>query len=231
MRTRTSILATLLFVLTSASAFAQEVTLTSNIRPMYLGVNGARFHEGAVTQSDVYVGLKNGYYADAWWSTGFDSKLNFGKEVDLTFGRMLKFGKVALATDANYFIVQGKDVIDLNADVTYRYAFARLEAYTPSQRGGPGKGLMMSVGMRAIDEPLFETIERVRVSASQWVRRDTGCFGFDSAWLYQGNMGVGFVVTPSTTLRVGTRWSIPLNSPHDSRKGEWFWETGVIRKF
>lgn len=228
MRTLIALIFALLF---SSYAFAQEVTLTSNLRPVYMGVDGALFHDGTVSQSDILVGLKDGYYADAWWSTGFDSKLNFGKEVDLTFGRVTKLGEVALATDANYFFVQGKDVIVLNADATWKMGFARIEAYTPSQRGGPGKGLMISAGMRAIDQPLFETIERVRITASQWMRRDTGCFGFDSAWLYQGRMGVGFVVTPKLTAQVGTRWSMPLSHPHDTRKGEWFWEMGVTRKF
>ena len=215
----------------AAPVAAQEVTVTSKFRPIYMGAQGGEFHPDPVLQTDVFVALPRGFFVDIWSSTGFDTEKNFGKELDLVVGRAGTFRKIAYSTDFEYFFVQGIDVVNVNGEISFQFLFVKLEAYSPTQKGGPGKGMISSAGMRLLGKPLFERISRIKLDVGQWVKHDSGSFGFDRAWLYQGNLAGNVSINSHTNVSAGFRWSIPLNKPNDQREGKMVWEFGISQRF
>lgn len=237
MRALAFVLAVILVVLISrttsciANVHAQEGVVTSKLKPIYLGAQGGEFHSDPIIENNVFAPIGKGLYTNFWFSSGFDTKKNFGKELDLAIGYGGALGKIAYTTEFQYYMIQGIDLANWNSEITFRYLFARLEAYAPTQHGGPGKGLIPSVGYRALGLPLFDHIERVKIDMGQWVKYDTGSFGFDELWLYQGMVGTTFWITPLTGANAGMRWSIPLQTHDDAREGRLVWEFGITRRF
>lgn len=222
-----------LFVLAFAvSAYAQDVTLTTKAKEMYLGVNGARFYDEApVSQSDVFVLWKNGYYADVWGSSAANSELKFDKEIDFTFGRGGQIGEHAkYLAEGVYFAVQGIDILDFNVEVsgtTNAIApFVRLEAYAPRKTGGLRKGTMTSLGVRGNLK-----YGKWNFPYEEYARRDSGCFGFDKGILAQGRVGVGYDINVKTSVGAGIRFSEPLTDFTDGRHNEVVWDIGLVRTF
>lgn len=75
----------------ASAAQPSPTTLTLNVKVLdqYLAGNGAVFHENAVTQNSLTLGLANGCYLDLWLSQGFDDadfSSNFGDELDYSGG-------------------------------------------------------------------------------------------------------------------------------------------------
>jgi len=224
-------IAFLVLFFASLETSAQEVTLTSKLSPIYLGQQGGVFYDGPVQQTDVYLEWGNGVFVDVWTSTGFNTRKDFDKELDFLVGYAKTVGRTSYSTDFQYYVVQGGDVVNWNGEVDFQFLFVRLEVYAPSKRDGPHKGLIPSAGIRLLQKPLFEKIERIKLDIEQLAKHDTGCFGFDAAWLYQGNIGVSLAITSRTSVNGGFRWSIPLNLPADGRKGEAVWKFGFSRSF
>ncbi len=216
--------------LISVPAAAQEVVHTTALRPVYMGQQGSIFANQHVMQSDVWVGWKNGIYTDLWVSTGFNTKKDFDKEIDLTFGYTKSKKLFNYAVDGSYFVVKDIDVLNLNAQIASKGFFLRTEGYAPRGKSGPGKGFIWSTGMTAENLPLLDRFERVRISIGHWVKHDSGTFGMDPGWLYQGRLGVKFLATKKTAIGIGTKWSTPLGTDfNDGRKREFVWEFGFSR--
>jgi hypothetical protein len=209
------------------SVFAQDVTLTSKAKQMYLGVDGARFYdESPVFQSDLAVNWKNGVYGDVWASTAANTGLKFDKEVDVVVGKSGNIGQAKYDVNTGYFMIQGIDVMNHNAELGWKSNFVRLEAYNPVQKGGPGKGLQALVGARQV----FPAGTHLAFDVQGWVRGDSGCFGFDKALLTQGYVGTR-VTLARTNIIAGVRLSAPVTEVHDSRKKEAVWEFGISQSF
>lgn len=216
-----------LALVSTTSVFAQEVTLTSKAKAMYLGVDGARFYdESPVVQSDIFVGWKNGVYVDGWASTAANKALKFDKEVDVTLGKSGNIGRAKYDLNTGYFMVQGIDVMNHNVELGFKSQFIRLEAYNPAQKGGPGKGLQALVGARQA----LQAGKHVTVDLQGWVRGDSGCFGFDNALLTQGYGGVRMSLG-HTNIIAGARFSAPVSHVSDGRKKELVWEFGFSQNF
>ena len=214
--------------LASTTVTAQEVTLTSKAKEIYLGAQGAEFYKDSpVVQGDLFATWKSGIYADLWWSTAANSRLDFDKEIDLVLGYARKVGRFGVSTDVQYYFIQGIDVANVNVEAGLNGAFVRLEAYTPVQPGGPGKGLLPSAGYRGG----VKLASRLGLDAQGWLKGDTGAFGFDPAILAQGYFGFKVDVAGKTTLLAGMRLSAPISTVHDGRKKEARWEIGFSQGF
>ncbi len=220
-------------VFATGSVFAQSVTVTSKVKAIYLGAQGAEFYPDApVLQSDVFVSWKNGMYFDLWTSTAANTTLRFDKEVDFTLGRRVVVGRMKYSADMNYYAIQAVDVLNPNVEVSLNATklspFARLEVYAPRKRGGPKKGVMEILGLRSATK----VAPRLGLQVEAKVRHDSGAFGFDEAWLGQGYVGAVIYVGKSTVVG-GVRMSDPMTSvsAKDGRKGEAVWEIGISRGF
>lgn len=224
----TNIRLALVFLLfASATAGAQEVTLTSKAKEIYLGAQGGEFHNEPVLQTDLFVAWKSGVYADFWTSTAANTQLQFDKEIDLILGYAGKVRGFSVATDVQYYFIQGIDVANVNVEVGLHGAFVRLEAYAPVQSGGPGKGLIPSAGYKGG----VKLVSRLGLDAQGWLKGDTGAFGFDPAILAQGYLGLKLEVAGKTSLLAGMRLSAPISTVHDGRKKEARWEIGFSQGF
>ncbi len=189
-------------------------------------------------QTDIAVSWKNGVYADLWTSTAFNKHRDFDKEIDVTLGKTGKLGKFDYVVDAAYFLIVIKDVIDINGELSREFKigprlnlapFIRGERYFPTQKGGPRAGKMSIGGMRG----QVQLASRVKLAFRGWLKKDTGCFGFDPATLGQGYVGLSFNVTDKWTLLPGVTFSKPFTnvSVHDGRKSEANWEFTTSYRF
>ncbi len=213
-------------MLFSIVAEAQEVSVTSKAKGMYLGADGARFFdEGPVLHSDLSLSWKSGVFAGIWTSTGANTRRGFDKEIDGILGYESSLGKVSYTVDVEYFAVQGVDVANANLELGVGPAFIRIEAYTPMQKNGPRKGLVTSAGLRydlGLSKHLVLNLEGL-------TKYDSGAFGYDSGWLAQGFSGLSLSVNEKTSVVGGIRWSTPLTHMTDGRKSEAVWEVGLSR--
>ena len=214
----------------ATTARAQEVSVTSMIRSVYMGQQGSIFADKAVSQTDLYLSWQNGIFSDVWFSTGADTKAEFDKELDLIVGRAGSHGEIKYSTDFEYFVIQGVDVVNVNGAIGYKFLLVKLEAYSPIQKGGPRKGLISSVGFQVNQASLSEHIKRLKFNVGEWVKYDTGSFGFHEIWLLQGQLKGIFSLSEKTGIGAGLRWSVPITSSQDSRKGEIVWEFGLTQR-
>lgn len=220
----------MLVLLVTSVAQAQEVTLTSKVKSIYLGANGAEFYnDSPVLQTDLFAVWKSGVYADLWTSTAGNTELKFDKEIDLTLGRSGKFGRVKYATDVQYYFIQGINVMNGNLEVGAGSAFVRLEGYAPVKSGGPYKGWFISAGSRND----LRLASKIHLDVQEWVKHDSGAFSFGELWLIQGYIGLSASVTDKTNIVGGVKWSKPISEVEraDGRKEEARWEIGMSRRF
>lgn len=227
-----TILALALLALAS-TASAQVVTLTTAVRPIYLGAQGAIFADKPVSQTDIFLSWKNGLFADVWVSTGADTKLEFDKELDLIVGYAGARGWLKYSTDFEYFAIQGIDVVNANAELGTGPFFVKFEAYAPVKEGGPRSGFLPNAGFKVSGVPLFEKFESVKIDLAQWVKYDTGAFGFGKLWLLQGRLAGAYFFTEKIGVGAGMRWSVPMTEVEeaDGRKGEIIWEASFSKRF
>jgi hypothetical protein len=212
---------------------AQDVELTTKFRSAYLGSTGECFYDGLVQQTYVDLFWKNGIWAEVWTSTGFDTKDNFGKELDLIIGKGGKFGKFNYSTDFEYFFVQGKDIINLNGEISRNFAgglvspFVRLEFYAPNQKGGLRKGVMESSGIKSD----FKISSKINASIKVEARKDSGCFANDSGMVGQGQIKVSFSLNKKWSITPEFMGMIPLSHRHDGRVADTASGIGLTYKF
>lgn len=182
-------------ILSCIPTLAQDVTINTKLRNKYGGGNGADFYTGRVLQSDVLLKWKNGIYTDLWISTGFNTKWDFDKEFDWTLGKNWKFGEINYNVEVNYITAVVTDVMNINTELSHTFQprdkldvepFVRAEWYFPVKEGGPRRGLMGVVGVRAS----AVVAPRLTIVAMDRFKKDTGCFGFNSTVLNQAELGV-----------------------------------------
>ena len=147
----------LLVSCSAAPANGQGLTVTSKSKPIYLAGNGAIFYDGPVQQTDAWYQWNNGVYADIWTSASFNQKWNFGKELDLTVGRVGKLGTFSYSANINYYVVIVTDVAGVNAELSRGFSrgavsiepYVRGEWYFPVRHGGPRRGVL-GIGVYAL---------------------------------------------------------------------------------
>ncbi len=225
-----------LLVLLAANASAQEFSLTSKAKEMYLGANGGVFYDGFAPQTDLFVSWKNGIYADVWTSTAFNTGWDFDKELDLMLGKAGKIGKINYTVDAAWFFLVIKDVVNVNAELNRELKvnsrvsltpFIRAEWFFPGLKGGPRQGVM---GVSGIGGEI-KLAPRMALAFKSWLKKDSGCFDFDSALLSQGRIGFPIKISEKTSLAPGVSFSAPISRVRDGRKKEAAWELSFSRRF
>lgn len=217
----------------AGQAFGQEVTLTSKTRSTYLGSNGGKF-AGPIQATDIYIEWENGIYIDVWAATSFNTKKDYGKEANFTFGKLYKFGKYNCLAEVTYVAAVDTDVININAELSRDHEvrgttvspFVRGEYYFPTHKGGPRRGVMGVAGIKTTTN----LAQGIDFSLKAQLRKDSGNFGFNSALLGQARADVSFTVTKQINILGGLNFSTPLSHVTDGRKALHSWEFGVAYK-
>lgn len=227
MRQSVCALVVVFLVMFTSPVAAQNVTMTSKAAPVYLGANGAIFYDGAVLQSDAVISWDSGFFAGVWISSAGNTAHDFDKEIDLFAGYGGKVWGLGYSASVMYLVIQGIDVVQVAGEVSSGPLFVRVEGYSPTQSGGPGRGILAYGGLRTSGD----LSKRVKLYMEGWVKNDSGAFGFERTLLAQGYHGLGITITDATALRIGGRWSAPLFRVNDGRKTELAWEIGLSRSF
>lgn len=80
-----NIMMTMVVLVSTANAEVNG-SFSSQLRPKYVGGDGAVFYNNPVVQSNLFVGFSNGVYVDVWGSKSLTSGQNYGNEVDSAIG-------------------------------------------------------------------------------------------------------------------------------------------------
>ncbi len=75
------------------------------IRSKYVGPDGLQFYGDPVSQSNITLNHKSGFYFDLWYSTGFNSQFSndWDDEIDYTIGWNGKISQFSLNSSLSYF--------------------------------------------------------------------------------------------------------------------------------
>jgi hypothetical protein len=100
-------------------------SVSFQVKDKYILNKGLRLFDGPVFQTDLYLTLPHGLYADLWWSTNFDTHFseNFADELDYTFGWAAEFKGLTLDASITYydlvglFSTKGGDALQLALEV------------------------------------------------------------------------------------------------------------------
>ena len=222
-----------------STSHAQEWSGETVLRTNYVDQNGAKLAAKPVSQSEVCAAFSSGLYGCGWMSAGLGKEkgadapdyVDYSNELDGIVGLANNYRWLNYDANFQYLAINGGDVVGTSFELGIKMVFAKIEGYSPVQKGGPAKGLLTSVGYKLDGLPLFERFERFQLSNGQWLKHDTGVFGYQKAWHYQGDLGVSIGLTDTLRMPVGVEWTIPLTDLTDGREAEASWKIGLTKSF
>lgn len=204
-------------------AQAQQVTLLSQYKSVYLGPEGGLYYPKPVFNTTLSGEWDNGIHASLWMSTGYDRQRNFGKEVDPCLGYSRETVLVAVSVDTCWYVMQGKDAVNATAEVYLAGLLVlRAEGYKPVQLGGPKEGHILSIGLRNVQESKNKHLE---LTTEVLYKRNSGAFGYDrsDSFMAGSELRVG---SEKTKAVVGAKFAQPMTIVHDGRNQVLVWEFG-----
>jgi hypothetical protein len=208
-----------------------HVDISTLTFPRYLGGNGAIFHEAPVQQTNVFISLPRGFYADVWNSIPFADfrNPNFGFEIDGTVGWSGKAKGIKLTTELGYVnatpLGQFRgDVFKTSGMVSRNFAVAKsgaLEPYFLAERFAPVKGIAPQQGvfLHGGVRHSWTVTRRFRVDSVADFFHDGGAFGFEHAYLIKANTGGSWKLSDHWALQLpAIQYSVPLTHVTDGRR-------------
>jgi hypothetical protein len=210
----------------AAQAWAQTVTVTEEVKKLYLGPEGATYWPSRVSNTVFDIEWKNGLCAWVWASTGFDrEKHNPAKEVDFAGCVTHSAGPLSVNLDAAYFAVQNGDIMNINAEVVlWKTIFVRSEQFNSVKYWGRPLGTLRSVGLRTGKD--WKHIGFNAESALKW----GSAFGSDNAETSHSKFGV-WIGGGRTRLTSEVIYFRPVTAVNDGRKKINVWSFGISRSF
>ncbi len=222
--------------------WSPTVTLSSWVANQYVTpALGVALSRDPVVQSDLRVSFKNGIFLDLWGSRSLKGKWNgsLGDEIDYGIG-----WSGSIATNLNFKVgfsyFDEPQVFTLGAgDILYTYAFltkdlkylsvtAGFENYNMMPGSGLSGGNLMSVGFSKYQ--LFCN-GKLGLQASVAGVYDTGTIITSHGFFLKGRVGADWNMTKRLTFNViGVTWHVPL-TPHDIRRNELVYSSGVSYRF
>ncbi len=219
MKTVAALIVAILFVL--PMTVSAQVLVSTEVVSKYIAGAGFLPHDGTTTQVDVLITLPKGFFFGLWFSSGFDFKPNFGREVDYTLGWQNEVVGTGLAFyDLNdIFGTQGADIVlpylelhpsFMRVDQTFT-PFVRAEYNLCTRSMSKNSSLDLSVGMKQS----WQISERFSVNQRIRLLYDDGLFGSRSGFITRWDIGASAQVTRQVNLNLSVKNSIPSRSMTD----------------
>ncbi len=206
------------------------VSGSTHFLPKYLGLNGAVFHSGTVSQSSVTIAHKSGIYFNVWQSLGKQQGKdvpNFGVENDITVGHSGKLHGRSINASFTYFNVNPLSrlptgdllqesllVSDLTPKITGSYLLLR--NVHPIKNGVPKGGKFVHLGISRY----FKLTKLLRLELGGEAVLDSGGFGFNRAGIARWSSVLKIPWKGITFDLPLVRMSAPFTGPRDGRKFE-----------
>ncbi len=222
------VLSFLLQAYAASAADHVSVTSTSKLLSRYVGNNGAVLYNKPVVQTDVFVLLPRGFYADLWWSTGLDSTFSNdgGDEIDWNVGWSGQIGAgvvfdvgVSFLDLAELFRGRGPipDFVQPYTGIEKTFTPSESHSLTPylriefllPVRDDVRKGMYVHLGLKHT----WKATEFLVLNQKAFVLYDTGVAGFDPALIGQYQTSFDWSLSKRWTLSAPIfKFSIPLSS-------------------
>lgn len=208
------------------------VNLSTKVWSEYLFTNGAIFHDKPVVQTDLFVGLPKGFYADLWWSAGLDgtdASSDFGDEIDYTLGWAGSLGK--LDVDLGITYIDLFELFDSGEDGDVLQPYIELgqtlklgekhefTLYTVFQWHQPLKDSMSNGGyLISGAKDLWQISPKVSVSSEVSVLYDSGAYNYDDGLVGFANFEMSWQITKSFSMQLPSIKVAEPISTSDERK-------------
>ncbi len=205
-----------------APAFAGTAVLSTTVGNHYMAANGNIPYNKPVMQSNLFIGLGQGFYANFWNSDSFEEwNTNSGSELDysLGWGGKLLDSKFSASLDLSYYDLAKvgdfgagnvfSPTVKLSRDFEYVVAtlsYQRFDTSTGSSFvGGNMYGFGLSKSIAA------EGAKYVSMSSYLEITYDGGVFGNSSGSLLRGNNTLNWTVFPNVVLTApGVKYFVPV---------------------
>ncbi|MDP2631054.1 MAG: hypothetical protein Q8P56_06655 [Candidatus Uhrbacteria bacterium] len=198
-----------------------QTSVSTEVVSKYIAGAGFLPHDGATAQVDVSVTLPKGFFFGLWFSSGFDFKPNFGREVDYTLGWQNEVVGTGLAFyDLNdIFGTQGADIVLPYLELHPSFIrvgqtfvpFARAEYNLCTRDRSKNSSLDLSVGVKQF----WQINERFSVNQRIRLLYDDGLFGSRSGFITRWDIGSSVQMTGQIKLNLSVKNSIPSRSMVD----------------
>lgn len=226
-----------LIVVLATNAAAEEddkltLGLSTKVWSKYLFISGVVYHDEPVAQTDLFVGLPKGFYADLWWSVGLDgtdASSDFGDEIDYTVGWAGSFGKLDVDLGIAYF--DSFELFDTGGDGDVLQPYIelsktlklgekhKLTPYTAFQWQQPLKSSMSNGGylIGGVSD-LFQISPKVSVNSKVGVLYDTGAYNYDNGLVGFAKLEASWQLTKKFSMQLPSIMATKPISTSDERK-------------
>lgn len=228
------ILTVIIIFVSTITANAAELSIKTATQ--YIGNNGSAVVKHAVQQTNIFIPLPGGFYADIWNSLATEGS---EKEIDWTAGWTGSIANLDLNIGVSYydfdalFFSKG-DVLNPCIEISKAFKISESQTVTPSLKfetpilvnDGSIAGVFTHVGVKHV----WQASDQFSVTQNVKIMYDNGVYGMDDGFVGKYSMSLGMTVTKSITLNALMDISKPFGSIHD-RKIEITPGVGVTIKF
>lgn len=201
--------------------FASASELSTKTASQFVGSGGAVLVNSAVQQTNLFIPLANGFYADVWNSLSLDGD---DKEIDWTAGWSGSVVALNMNIGASYFdcgelFHSTGDIINPYAETSKTFELFESQTLTPSVKieapilvgTNSVTGIFTHIGIKHA----WQATDRLSVVQTAKIVHDSGAYGMDRGFIGSYTASIGVAATKSVTLNTSVAVSTPLGSIHD----------------
>lgn len=227
----------------SSTVFSQELSLklTSTVRSQYVFGNGGVASDKPVVQTDLFVGLANGFWCDIWGSMPLDvhnTGKDYATELYATAGWTGKVGDYLLTLYVGYDDLHrtgtfdGGDCVAVVGEVSREFKLSETLSLSPflhvetyfTMDGKTCGDTLPRLGMYYS----WQIAERVSLDGKAYLLYDPGVFGGQTAVVGNIEGALHWKLSDNITFECPyVRYISPLNFVSDGRRGEWIYGAGI----
>ncbi len=228
------LIVTVLVVLSVGNAAAAE--LSTKMASQYVGTGGGVLVNKAVQQTNLFIPLSGGFYADIWNSLAVEGD---EKEIDWTAGWSGSLATLSVDLGVSYYdcgqlFASQDDIVNPYFEISKLFKLSASQSLTPSVRiespilvaDWSLAGTFTHVGVKHV----WQATERLSLAQTVKVVHDNGAYDMDSGFIGKYSASLNVAATKSITLNASVDISKPFGSIND-RELEVTPNIGVVIRF
>lgn len=207
--------------LATTNAVAGE--LSTKTATQYVGNNGSVIVNKAVQQTNLFIPLSGGFYADIWNSLAINGD---EKEIDWTAGWSGAVAALNVNLGVSYFdcgqlFASKDDIVNPYFEISKSFKLSDNQSLTPSVKiespilndNFSLAGTFTHIGVKHV----WQATERLSVVQNVRIMHDDGAYGMDSGLVGKYSFSLGVITTKSITINASIDISKPFGSINDRK--------------
>lgn len=236
-------IAVMILIVTISIANAEiSGNISTKLVSRYIANNGFVLHNKATQQTDLFILMPQGFYADLWISLPWDGKENLGKEADMTIGWNGAIGSTGVVADLgisyfNYISLSRSDddMINPYAKISKDFTIAenqilspyvKIETPFPARDRSLKGGIYTNFGIKHT----WKIAKKISFSQDICAVYDNGAYELENGWIGKYNATASVQLGKGYSLDLSLSVFTPLTTFSD-RKTEKVPSIGLIYSF